>query len=879
MTVSSELCASTRVWTGQASVACGFIADDPTHVSVTATSASGEVVKLVRGLHYTSTLTAVTRELVFKPLSMLPQPQTLSLVRKTPAVQSVNLQQTMTYDAETLEQEMDRAAMRDAELQRIFGDVDSRAWRAASGQTPPVIDMDAFPAGTLLMVNGDRQVVPYTGATPAAPMTTPSITDMTTAGRAVAQSTRPPVFDLGLTNAFSATSVPATFKSLFTSGYAVASDMGGATWTEASGTPTHCFARVTSNGRYFVVADLMPTPQMAGIFPGVADVTAGFNLIEASPYQTIYLPPGNYVTTLASVTKNYIGPGVLFLSSGGRDRTILTKYDPTLVTRSQMRIDMLANGISSTSVRATWSFMEIGALLPGIVAWETQAGAAIGVTDTFIREIVDIHAELGFDTICIIQCEYLGFAFFTPSFTWTDQQYGRTLTHWANSTIPGYAPTTDTLQVILDRAAERGIKVVIGTGKDGDEYLSLDLAMPGTTTSSSTSATLAAMSKAARVAQAISRGCQMGQELINRYGKHPAFGGLYISHEPDSIDACAALFKGINKDGGGGFPPLRSYGVPLWVSPGDIDDFPAANASMATVLAKAATIRDYGCDVWAPQDSVGTGEDINNTMTAVPANRLSMLPGYWADFRKLLDAANLVSYSRGTEIEYAANLELWEMSTPNSYTNAFPAAYPRVIEQVAKTADRWDRIGFYGVFPYAMPGYTLSRRLPQNYNAKTDFRTRADALYSGLKNVIQPSGVKRGAVIPYSITRVAELRDDTARTAPASTTTNFNLGNRLPVTMGAADRVHIQLSISSGYQTGITAGAGTIYPQVNGISVVGEGVPISGRDGMIGTVISFDFIHRHEGLEYTVGYSCAMNAGVPNLSIARAKAIIEPVRL
>lgn len=114
MTVSSELCAVTRSWTGVETLFdTGFKAQDATHVRVTV----GNTV-LVRGTQYTSQLT-VSGILQVLPLGGMPAaPATLLIERNTPATQVNDLVNGDTWDMEIFERELDGSAMRDAETRR-----------------------------------------------------------------------------------------------------------------------------------------------------------------------------------------------------------------------------------------------------------------------------------------------------------------------------------------------------------------------------------------------------------------------------------------------------------------------------------------------------------------------------------------------------------------------------------------------------------------------------------------------------------------------------------------------------------------------------------------------------------------------------------------
>ncbi len=205
MTVASELSSVTRLWTGVETVfSTGMPAIDAAHVSVSYMNASGVVVPLIRGVHYTSRLvpasarTAAPLEVL--PLSMPTPPLNLLISRVTPATQPLDLS-TGYFDPEALERQLDGDALRDTERRN---DLD-RAVKVRPGQLPPELDMAQFvgQGGGVVSIDNGGQILRIPGGAPGASIVTTQITDSGSVGRDILrQSTVAQVFAiLGIASA------------------------------------------------------------------------------------------------------------------------------------------------------------------------------------------------------------------------------------------------------------------------------------------------------------------------------------------------------------------------------------------------------------------------------------------------------------------------------------------------------------------------------------------------------------------------------------------------------------------------------------------------------------------------------------------------------
>ena len=554
-----------------------------------------------------------------------------------------------------------------------------------------------------------------------------------------------------------------------------------------------------------------------------------------------------------------------------------------LETRSRRRLDRAdATDIMVAPESVRWAFYESGSLFPGILPWQDNTNATAVLTNQFIDETIDEHARYGIDRLLWIKAEQFGYAMFPFTFTpWTDDQAGRALQSWQNASPAGWIPTNNAILRALDRADANGFKIVIGLGNCGDDWLSVDVVLPGTTVSALTSAALAAIPKATRVATAIARQCQMAQDLFNQFGSHPGFAGFYITHEPDNVTACTALMKGTIVDGGGGFPGVGTHRLPngspveVWVSPADVDDFPAANASAATWEAWVAQLRSWGATHIVPQDAVGSGEDINGVPTWNPANRLAMMRDYAAQWARAAEILNCPGLSDGQAVLMGINLEMFQMDGPG-YTNPYPAAGTRLIEQIAKTADRLRYVGFYGIFPYAMRS-SLSRRLPQSYSGKTDFRTRADALDAFATTFIVAERRRRaGAAVAAPLVTMRE--DLTTRSVAGGASGAFNLPKIYPQHRSTRHLVRLTLHVSRIYNGFVSVSDVTLFPTVNGVNQTARGGLFGVTGALIDAPFTMEFEVAHEGAAYVIGWRATVLGGSPAFTVTKAYAYITDVR-
>jgi hypothetical protein len=151
VTVDTETCFAERSWTGvEATFSAGFKAEQTSDVKVYAKNPATLVaVLLTAGLHYSVSLGgdgAVT----VTPLALPAAPQTIQILRETPAMQGVNFENLGSYAASTHTQLHSRAALRDAEDKFHR----NRMLRAPLGDTLAELPAAALRAGKYLAFDG-----------------------------------------------------------------------------------------------------------------------------------------------------------------------------------------------------------------------------------------------------------------------------------------------------------------------------------------------------------------------------------------------------------------------------------------------------------------------------------------------------------------------------------------------------------------------------------------------------------------------------------------------------------------------------------------------------------------------------------------------------
>lgn len=141
MTVAAHSAVASFAWTGaETQFTTSIPADAASDVRVTHLSGEGIATRLVRGVHYTSSLVGGALR-VLPLVAMLSAPATLQIERRTPATQTLDLVNGGDFDADAMERQLDRATLRDGEAQARLDALEAKfpATFQRSGITSPAI--------------------------------------------------------------------------------------------------------------------------------------------------------------------------------------------------------------------------------------------------------------------------------------------------------------------------------------------------------------------------------------------------------------------------------------------------------------------------------------------------------------------------------------------------------------------------------------------------------------------------------------------------------------------------------------------------------------------------------------------------------------------
>lgn len=149
-------------------------------------------------------------------------------------------------------------------------------------------------------------------------------------------------------------------------------------------------------------------------------------------------------------------------------------------------------------------------------------------------------------------------------------------------------------------------------------------------------------------------------DLFNKFGRFASFGGFYHAHEPDHIGAAKLYFNAANWVPVA-HPAIRSYGLPIVMAPSSPSDL-GDNNTFANDLISC------GCDLIAPQDSIGPGlnYDPADTLgfgfyTYCPKKTLKDVGEQFRLWRVAVDRANGRSLSGTFSMRLLAGIETWKM--------------------------------------------------------------------------------------------------------------------------------------------------------------------------------------------------------------------------
>lgn len=418
------------------------------------------------------------------------------------------------------------------------------------------------------------------------------------------------------------------------------------------------------------LSDFTSVKDFGAVGDGIADDSSAFNLAIAASSQVL-VPKGTYKlnTNVLSSTTVFVmqdatitGDGhlqaskIINVSSNGLYTSNQNGYIESNNLRksfSQLATTNLTNFPKKYYPTAAW--IELLRLSPAVTAFESSDGSQTNaMNETYIREVVREMASNGIQSIVLPYVEYIGFWFYKPGFSYPyDYDTARTGKFWGDW-LTGYSNVApfDAVKAILEEAAKLGLKVYIGLGRNGDSSLLNDLYSVNIL--GNPDPNRFGLSLATRVSNATNRTREVAADLISQYNHIPSFEGFYISHEPDHVESANDYLTPATQTSGTN-PSLRSYNKPIILAPPSPIDL-AATSTFANVL--IAT----GCDIIAPQDSVGPGYNFTTGLyTYIPTVAVNALANHFEIWRKVSAIANAKQTLTDRSIALWSVTETWQM--------------------------------------------------------------------------------------------------------------------------------------------------------------------------------------------------------------------------
>jgi hypothetical protein len=264
--------------------------------------------------------------------------------------------------------------------------------------------------------------------------------------------------------------------------------------------------------------------------------------------------------------------------------------------------------------QAGW--IDPGALVPGLY----PALGVPGATD--LRAKLAAMDAVGMDMVVVTYVEgaLFGWGPFYPS---------------AIPELGAPALPFDVVGTILDEADARGMHVFLGLGRGPAPLTFFPPDLPA-------------------IADAVTLGTQVADELVALYGHHESLYGWYLTHEMNFLEGASLYYDAMGL-------ALDAHGSerPLLVSPS------------GTPLVTPTQIAQSEVDVFAYQDAVGAGY-VPYVYTFDPWQRIAALDDVFGAYAAL---------HAGTQKHLWANTECWEMAGP-LYAEAYPASWPRLRSQL-----------------------------------------------------------------------------------------------------------------------------------------------------------------------------------------------------
>ena len=428
--------------------------------------------------------------------------------------------------------------------------------------------------------------------------------------------------------------------------------------------------------------------------------------------------------TIQSIAGLELRPGELIRATG--DDTVEAAAEDDVTKRRDQPLAGLTRKISGTHAS-----MSLLSLSPSVApTTELIADGSVSVTEQFVRDHIRLLHGMGVETVVVLGVEQLAYWFMERDTYPYSKDQGLTGAFWY-AFAGGYAGVENFVPVttVMEETAKYGMKAVLGIGYAGDvnilqDIYNVDVSMlPDPMRFSETMAT--------RKADCVSSATATTRAIVAAYGGFTSFGGIFHDREPDHLNSSAAFLASVNGAIRAELAALPLDKQKVYVSlPNPID---LTEANLAQFGADLATL---DIDAVLMQDSMGSGFDISSGTAGGPSGQSAALASYdqyYRFARRAVDIANAWTDNDKHAISLGAYMEVWESSTASSYTaDPFPAASSRLEDQWQNQMALCD-FGCWGeTYPYLFAtGSTTGPK--QSQCGKTDFRTRATNLYTGLR--------------------------------------------------------------------------------------------------------------------------------------------------
>lgn len=234
---------------------------------------------------------------------------------------------------------------------------------------------------------------------------------------------------------------------------------------------------------------------------------------------------------------------------------------------------------------------------------------------------------------------------------------------WLTSTYPNVEAFIP-LGVLLDEEEKQGGGVWVPTSRFGDVNLLNDLYTVNIL--SGPDPLRFGKTLTERLTRNIGLTREYAAALWAKYGHYKSFKGWFIAHEPDHIASSNNFLTSVTTTAGAyPDPVLSSYGKPIMVAAASPIDL-AADTTFADAMVAS------GCDVWAPQDSVGpeflfsaAGGGANTYVAGTTHTELDAHFKTWAGAAVI---ANSIGKTAQAKIEIWGAVENWRMGFTQATT-------------------------------------------------------------------------------------------------------------------------------------------------------------------------------------------------------------------